>query len=245
MRLYGLIGFPLAQSFSKKYFDEKFAVEGFKDYRFENFPISSISDFQSVVLDENPALNGLAVTIPYKQAVLKYLHSAENIPEGLSACNCIRIVDNKLIGYNTDYIGFEKSILPVLKPHHTRALILGNGGATAAVAFVLNRLKIKFDIVSRKIHDGATFIYNDLTEKIINEHTVIINTTPLGMYPDIDSFPPIPYSFISKDHLLYDLIYNPGKTIFLQKGEEKGAVVKNGMDMLELQAEENWKIWNS
>lgn len=244
MKLYGLIGYPLAQSFSKKFFVDKFASEGLIDCRFENFSIASIKDFKPGVLDKNPLLKGLAVTIPYKQAVLKYLDSS-HIPPGLSACNCIKIVEGKLIGYNTDCIGFEKSILPFLNPYHKQALILGNGGATAAVSFVLKRLNIGFDIVSRKIHDGATLTYEDLTKDIIKKNTLIINATPLGMYPDIISFPPIPYSGITTKHFLYDLVYNPGKTIFLQKGEEQGAYIKNGANMLVLQAEENWRIWNS
>lgn len=245
MKLYGLIGYPLAQSFSKKFFDDKFASEGLTDCRFQNFSIPSIEDFKPDVLDKNPSLQGLAVTIPYKQAVLKYLDSSSHIPANLIACNCIKIVEGKLIGYNTDYIGFEKSILPFLQPHHKRAFILGNGGATAAVAFVLRRLNIVFDIVSRKIHGGSTLTYDDLTKELIQKSTLIINTTPLGMYPDVTSFPSIPYSGITAEHFLYDLVYNPGKTIFLQKGEERGAFIKNGADMLLLQAEENWRIWNS
>ncbi len=244
MKLYGLIGYPLAQSFSKKFFDDKFASEGLKDCRFQNFSIASIKDFKPGVLEKNPFLKGLAVTIPYKQAVLKYLDDASNIPASLFACNCIRVAEGKLIGYNTDYIGFEKSIVPFLKPHHSKALILGNGGAAAAVSFVLKRLNVEFEIVSRKIYDGATLTYADLTEDIIKKNTLIINTTPLGMYPAISNYPPIPYLGITPHHFLYDLIYNPQKTIFLQKGEEQGAFIKNGDDMLVLQAEENWRIWN-
>lgn len=243
MRLFGLIGYPLTQSFSKKYFDEKFDREGYDGCRFENFPITSINKLPYILRD-NPELEGLAVTIPYKQQVLPYLDSTLNIPEGLKACNCINIIDGKLIGYNTDHTGFERSFKPLLKPHHRKALVLGNGGATAAVAFVLKKLDIRYEIVSRKKHDGSTLTYSDLDKKIMQEHPVIINTTPLGMYPEINDCPPIPYSFITKEHFLYDLVYNPEKTLFLQKGEERGSLVKNGADMLVLQAEENWRIWN-
>lgn len=242
MRLFGLIGYPLAQSFSKKYFDSKFEKEGLIDCRFENFPIPSIEAFPGLI-DSHPELLGLAVTIPYKQQVMSYLDSIESIPEGLNACNCIRFEKDKLIGYNTDYVGFEKSFTPLLQSHHTRALVLGNGGATAAVVYVLKKLGITYEIVSRRLHDISTMTYDELDASIIQSHPVIINTTPLGMYPNEGDCPPIPYDSITPDHLLYDLVYNPGLTLFLRKGEAKGAMVKNGGDMLELQAEENWNIW--
>lgn len=243
MRLFGLIGYPLAQSFSKKYFDEKFEKEGLTDCRFYNFSIASIDEFPQLLKD-HPDLQGIAVTIPYKQLVLKYLDSTVDIPAGLQACNCIRIKERRLLGYNTDYIGFEKSLAPLLKSHHQKALVLGNGGATEAVIYSLKQLGIPYSIVSRKIHKGSSFIYSDLDETILGEHTLIINTTPLGMYPNIDSAPDIPYQFITTNHLLFDLVYNPEKTLFLQKGEKNGAVIKNGFEMLVLQAEENWRIWN-
>ncbi|HEX7847665.1 MAG TPA: shikimate dehydrogenase [Chitinophagaceae bacterium] len=243
MRLFGLIGYPLTHSFSEKYFTEKFEREGLMGCRFENFSISSIDQFTSL-LQHNPGLQGIAVTIPYKQSVMQFLDSTENIPVGLNACNCIRIKDGKLYGYNTDHVGFEKSLIPLLKPHHAKALVLGNGGATEAVIFALKKLGIDYDIVSRQLHKGSTLTYRDITAELIKENTIIINTTPLGMYPKIDECPPIPYEYITKDHLLYDLIYNPEKTLFLQKGEEQGAVIKNGYEMLMLQAEENWNTWN-
>jgi shikimate dehydrogenase len=244
MRLFGLIGYPLSHSFSEKYFNEKFEKEGLTDCRFENFPIPSIDGFPKLLID-NPELKGLAVTIPYKQLVLPYLDSVEHIPNGLNACNCIKIQNGKLTGFNTDHIGFEKSLTPLLRSHHKSALILGNGGATEAVAYVLNKLGIEFDIVSRKLHNGSSLIYTDIDEQLVKENLLIINTTPLGMYPRIDEYPSIPYSAITDKHLLYDLVYNPEKTLFLQKGEERGAVIKNGYEMLVLQAEENWKVWNS
>jgi len=243
MRLFGLIGFPLSHSFSKKYFDKKFEIEGLTNCRFENFPIPDIEEFPDV-LNKNPELKGIAVTIPYKKAVLKYVHDASSIPAGIEACNCIKITDHKIAAYNTDYIGFEKSLTPLLKVQHKKALVLGNGGATASVIYVLRKLGIEFNVVSRKIHNGSTLTYKDLDERIIKESTLIINTTPLGTYPDIKMCPEINYQFISTQHLLYDLIYNPSKTLFLQKGEDRGAVIKNGEEMLILQAEENWRIWN-
>ncbi len=244
MRVFGLIGYPLSHSFSKKYFDEKFEKEGLTDCRFENFPIKSIDDLKHVILPNNPDLQGIAVTIPFKQLVLRHLSTTEAIPDKIKACNCIRIVNGKLVGYNTDYIGFEKSIGPILQNHHKKALILGNGGVTASAEYVLERIGIKTTIVSRKIHDGSVMTYNDIDANVIADHTLIINTTPLGMYPDIDTAPDIPYECITQKHLFFDMVYNPEKTVFLKRGEQKGASIKNGYEMLVLQAEENWRIWN-
>ena len=245
MQLYGLIGYPLTHSFSKKYFEEKFKQQELTNCRFENFSIQSIDELNSILTEHHATLKGLAVTIPYKQQVLKLLNSSDDILLEMNACNSIKIDNGKLIGYNTDWIGFEKSFIPHLKSKHKKALILGNGGAAIAVCFVLKKLGITYEIVSRRIHDGSTFTYTDLTENIIKEHAVIINTTPLGTFPDDVTFPPIPYEGITKEHYLFDLVYNPEKTLFLQKGEEQGATIKNGADMLAIQAEENWKIWNS
>ncbi len=243
MRLFGLIGYPLSHSFSKKYFTEKFEREAINDCRYELFPLISI-DALSSLLQKQPALEGLNVTIPYKKAVLPFLDSVKNIPPGLEACNCIRIKDGKLSGFNTDVIAFEKSLSSLLKPHHKKALVLGNGGAAAAIGYVLKKLGIDFHLVSRAIHDGSTLTYKDLNEEIISECHLVINCTPLGMHPKPDEFPHIPYRYITDKHLLYDLLYNPPVTLFLQKGQERGAVIKNGLEMLELQAEESWKIWN-
>ncbi len=244
MRLFGLIGYPLSHSFSKMYFSEKFEREGLTDCRYDLFPIRSIDELGQLI-KQTPGLEGLNVTVPYKKPVLRYLTSAFNIPEGIGACNCIKIENNNLLGYNTDWIGFEKSFTPLIKPHHIKALVLGKGGASEAILFVLRKNGIEFSLVSRSSHDGSTFTYQDINETIMNDHTVIINTTPLGMYPDITSCPDIPYRYISDKHLLYDLVYNPAKTLFLQKGEEQGATIKNGEEMLRLQAEESWRIWNS
>ena len=243
MRLFGLIGYPLSHSFSEKYFTEKFEEEQITECRYSLFPIKTIDELP-ILLRNNPELEGLNITIPYKKQVLPFL-DASNIPDGLDACNCINITGGKLVGYNTDVTGFEKSLKPLLKSYHKKALVLGNGGATAAVAFVLRKLGIGFDIVSRKIHDGSTFTYKEIDKKVIVENSVIINTTPVGLYPNTEACPDIPYEFIGESHLLYDLVYNPAKTLFLQKGEEKGAVIKNGEEMLALQAEESWRIWNA
>ncbi len=241
MRKFGLIGYPLSHSFSKKYFEEKFRREGISDCSYDLFPISSVGELKELVAS-NPFLEGLNVTIPYKQLVIRHLD--EFRVEGLNACNCIRIVSGKLAGFNTDITGFEKSLLPLLKPQHNSALILGNGGAASAVIFVLNKLGITYDIVSRRLHEGSTLTYQDLEEKHIRDHKLIINTTPLGTFPGIEMFPVIPYQFIGREHLLYDLVYNPPETAFLKKGKERGAIIKNGYEMLVLQAEESWKIWN-
>jgi len=245
MRLFGLIGFPLSHSFSKRYFDQKFEKENITGCKFENFSIPSISELPDLI-KAYLYLTGLAITIPYKQTVLKYIDDSSNIPNGITACNCICVHNNKLIGYNTDYIGFKKSLQPLLLQHHQKALILGNGGATEAVAYALKELAIDYTIVSRNkpIGESAIISYSDLTEKIITAHTIIINTTPLGMYPAQNTFPDIPYQFLSTQHLLYDLTYNPSVTSFLNKGQQQGAIIKNGEEMLIIQAEENWKIWN-
>jgi len=243
MRRFGLIGYPLSHSFSKKYFTEKFEQEEITECLYDLFPLKTIDELP-FLLREYPELEGLNVTIPYKKQVFSFLDET-NIPGGLDACNCINITNGKLVGYNTDITGFEKSLRPLLRSYHKKALVLGNGGATAAVVFVLQRLGIDFTIVSRKIHEGAAITYKEINAEIIIDNTVIINTTPLGMYPDTDTCPEIPYQFISDRHLLYDLVYNPAMTLFLRKGEARGAAVKTGEEMLLLQAEESWRIWNS
>ena len=244
MRMYGIIGYPLGHSFSKDYFAEKFAREGITGCSYEVFPIKTIDEFE-VLLVQNPSLRGLNITIPHKQSVLQYLDDTTNLPVVLKACNCIKIVNGKLTGYNTDIIGFERSLQTKLQNHHIQALILGNGGAAAAVKFVLNKLNIVFKVVSRKKNNESDLTYTDLNESIIKEHLLIINTTPLGTFPNVDECPDIPYQYLTARHFLYDLVYNPGKTLFLQKGEQQGAVTKNGYDMLVIQAEESWRIWTN
>jgi len=243
MKLYGLIGYPLGHSFSKKYFTEKFIKEGIDDCRYENFPIKTISELKTL-LSQNPQLCGLNITIPHKQVVLPFLDDSTKLPEGLNACNCIKIVEGKLVGYNTDVTGFERSLRLKLKDYHTKALVLGNGGAAEAVKFVLNKLHIDFKIVSRRLHDGSHLTYTDLNKDIIKQNLLVINTTPLGTFPKIDECAAIPYEYLTTQHLLYDLVYNPAETLFLQNGQQQGAVIKNGSDMLLIQAEESWRIWN-
>jgi shikimate dehydrogenase len=242
MKQYGIIGYPLSHSFSKKYFTEKFAREGIGDCSYKMFPLPDIDGLKNIVAN-TPNLCGLNVTIPHKQLVLSFLDDTTKLPQGLQACNCIKISNGKLIGYNTDVIGFEQSLLPQLKSHHTSALILGNGGAAEAVKFVLHKLNISYKIVSRKLHDGSHLTYAGLDEQIIKAHPLIINTTPLGTFPNVEVCAAIPYQFLTVQHFLFDLVYNPAKTLFMQKGEQQGAATQNGYDMLVIQAEESWRIW--
>jgi shikimate dehydrogenase len=242
MRLFGLIGNPLTHSFSKKFFTEKFEKEGLTDCKYELFSIADINEMKNV-LDQHPDLCGLNVTIPYKEQVLSFLDDTDDVVKKVKACNCIIIKNGKLKGYNTDVAGFERSLKKQLLLHHKKALILGTGGAAKAVEFVLQKLGINFNYVSRK-PSVNNYSYNQITPGIIAEHTLIINTTPLGMYPAMNEAPPIPYEALTSDHYLFDLVYNPDKTLFLQMGEERGAAIKNGYEMLVIQAEESWKIWN-
>ncbi len=244
MKVYGIIGYPLGHSFSQKYFTEKFRQLGMHDCRYDVFPLQDIADFPAL-LKSNPELCGLNITIPHKQNIIHFLDDASHLPGGLTACNCIKIENGKLTGFNTDVTGFEQSLLPLLQPFHKKALVLGNGGAAEAVKFVLEKLGIAYKVVSRKLHQGSHLTYNDLDETIVKEHLLIINTTPLGTFPDVEACPDIPYQHLSNNHYLFDLVYNPAKTVFLQKGEEKGAVIKNGYDMLVIQAEAGWAIWNN
>jgi len=242
MRLFGLIGYPLTHSFSKNYFAEKFKKEGISDCRYENFQLANINDLPKTIT-ENPDLQGLNVTIPHKESVLQFLDGSNELVKQTGACNCIKMVDGKLIGYNTDVIGFEKSLLTKLKPEHKNALILGTGGAAKAVEFVLKKNGISYKKVSRQFSEN-NFIYEQLTPGIVKESMLIINTTPMGMYPNTNEIPPLPYEAITSKHFLFDLIYNPEKTLFLKQGEEQGAISQNGYEMLVYQAEESWTIWN-
>jgi len=243
MNRYGLIGYPLSHSFSEGFFADKFRQQGITDCIYQNFPLENIQDIQKLLGDFSD-LKGLNVTIPYKEKVLPYLTNSNEIVKTIGACNCIRIQGKDLIGYNTDAIGFEKSLVKHLQPHHSRALILGEGGAAKAVAYTLKKLGIEhLNVVRRGKPDGHKILFTELTPTLINLHAVIINTTPVGMYPNIDECPMINYDALTPRHYLYDLIYNPEKTLFLQRGELQGAFIKNGYEMLVLQAEESWKIW--
>lgn len=244
MRRFGLIGYPLSHSFSQKFFTDKFREEGIADCIYENFPLENI-DALRPVLDHQAGLAGLNVTIPYKEKVIPYLHHQNDVVKEIGACNCIKIVNGELYGYNTDVVGFEQSLRPLLETHHNKALVLGTGGAAKAIHFVLNKLGIHFLEVSRQPFSGRQISYEQVTPELLENHTLLINTTPLGMYPKIEECPPLPYTSLTPRHYLFDLVYNPAKTLFLQQGEAQGAVVKNGSDMLVIQAEESWKIWNN
>ncbi|TAL58953.1 MAG: shikimate dehydrogenase, partial [Bacteroidetes bacterium] len=243
MHTFGLIGYPLSHSFSKKYFTEKFKQAGLSDCEFLNFPIEDIDRLPDVIKD-NATLCGLSITIPHKERVMELLDEVDEAAKNIGAVNCIRINRDssslKLTGYNTDIFGFEVSLKPLLKNHHTHALILGTGGAAKAVAYILNISKIKFRFVSR---NKSNLAYSVLNRSIVEEYSLIINTTPMGMFPNTNTCPDIPYEFLSSKHLLYDLTYNPEESLFLKKGKERGAQIKNGLEMLHLQAEKAWEIW--
>lgn len=243
MRKFGLIGRNISYSFSKKFFNTKFQTENI-DAVYENFDINHISEFKTII-KSNPDLKGLNVTIPYKEEIIPYLDSIDNTAKTIGAVNTIRLTQkNELRGYNTDYYGFKQSIKPLLHSHHKRALILGTGGASKAIVHALKNLDIDFNFVSRTLKNNVTYTYNDLTIDIIKSHPIIINCTPLGTFPNIDQCPDIPYAGINKNHILYDLTYNPIKTKFLTLGEKQQATIKNGQEMLELQAKKAWIIWN-
>lgn len=259
MKKFGLIGFPLGHSFSKQYYTEKFKELALTDYRYELYPIQTLSELPSL-LKEETELCGLNVTIPHKIGVLYYLDWISAEAKMVNAVNCIKIIKKnpledffsgecsleptRLHGYNTDVFGFEESLKPLLKKHHNRALILGNGGAARAVMYVLKKLDIDYKVVSRKA-THYQLSYKDLSYQTIKKYPLIINTTPVGTYPDVHHSLDLPFHAINEQHLLYDLIYNPEETEFLRLGREQGASIKNGREMLELQAEKNWEIWLS
>ncbi|MFT3738973.1 MAG: shikimate dehydrogenase [Breznakibacter sp.] len=247
MDTYGLIGYPLAQSFSQKYFSSKFDIERI-DARYLNFSIPSINEFPGLV-SHHPYIAGMNVTIPYKEQIIPFLDEIDETAKEIGAVNVINFdwINEKpfLKGYNTDTIGFTRSLLPLLKPMHSKALILGTGGAAKSVAYSLKKLGLIYRFVSRHPQNTAQIGYNDLTAEVMDSHLLIVNTSPLGMFPNINGCPEIPYDFLTSDHLLYDLVYNPEVTTFLRKGLEKGAQIKNGLEMLYIQADEAWKIWNS
>ena len=245
MKKYGLLGYPLGHSFSRNYFNQKFEAERI-DAEYLNFEIPEIKEIKNVI-KENPELNGLNVTIPYKEQVIPYLDDLDEDARLIGAVNVIKFSKGlfgkvKLKGYNSDIIGFKQSIAPLLKEHHRKALILGTGGASKAVFQGLKQLGVASTFVSRKAKEYC-ITYEEITPKVMEQYTVIVNTTPLGMYPNVNACPDIPYDLLTSDHLLYDLLYNPDETLFMRKGKEKGAVVKNGLEMLLLQAFAAWEIW--
>jgi shikimate dehydrogenase len=247
MRRYGLIGFPLGHSFSKQYFTDKFALEGIPDAIYDNYPLGDIELFPELI-DKTEDLCGLNVTIPHKTNIIKFLSVTDNDAIAVGAVNVIKITQDKgvrnLKGFNTDIYGFRESLVPHLRAESYKAIILGTGGSSLAVRYVLSSLGIKYLNVSRT-PSALNIGYTGLTDKILNEYNLIINTTPIGMYPEVEFCPDINYRALNEKHILYDLIYNPRLTKFLSKGEERGCTVINGMKMLELQAEKSWSIWNN
>ena len=245
MQKYGLVGYPLSHSFSKRFFTE-FFERNTLEATYLNFELSDLSQLPSTLV-EHPELIGFNVTIPYKEAILSYLDYIDTQAAAIQAVNTVRITrlgdTVELTGFNTDLIGFRDSLLPLLRPQHTKALVLGTGGASKAVVQVLNNLSISVQSVSREAKEGTSISYGQLTRELIEQYTLVVNTTPLGTYPKTEGYPEIPYEYLTNKHLLYDLVYNPPVTQFLQKGVDRGTSIKNGLEMLELQAMAAWKIW--
>ncbi|MEN8138576.1 MAG: shikimate dehydrogenase [Bacteroidota bacterium] len=243
MREFGLIGRNISYSFSEGYFTKKFEELGITDCKYSTFDLKEISDLKEL-LESKPNLKGFNITIPYKEDVLAFLDDIDESAKSIKAVNTVIIENGKLIGYNTDTFGFKTSIKPFFEPQHRKALILGTGGAAKAIAFVLKELGVDFFFVSRNPKKDDEVAYSDLTEQAIKNFPFIINCSPVGTYPDVDSAPGIPYEGITSGHLLYDLVYNPEETKFLKNGKERGAATVNGLSMLHHQAEEAWRIWN-
>lgn len=242
MKIYGLIGKNIDYSFSRTYFNQKFSSEKI-EATYKNFDLSDISEFPKLLLD-NPDIRGFNVTIPYKEAIIPYLDEIDFTAKKIGAVNTIKIrPDRKLIGYNTDFYGFSEAIKPYLKAHHTKALILGTGGASKAVSYALKNLGIEAVYVSRS-KSSQNFTYSELSPEIIKEYTLIINCTPLGTFPNTEQYPAIPTEFLTQKHLVFDLIYNPSHTKLMKLALKQNAKVTNGLAMLESQAEKAWEIWN-
>lgn len=242
-KLFGLIGKNIDYSFSKKYFSEKFSKEPFLDCEYHNFDIQEI-DFFTEITKNNPNLKGLNVTIPYKEAVIPFLNKLSVKAAKIGAVNVIRFTKKRnLKGYNSDCYGFKKALKPLLEAHHKKALILGTGGASKAIAFALEELNITYTFVSREPNESS-IDYDRINATTFDNFQIIINCTPLGTSPNIKDFPLIPYNFFTEKHIAFDLIYNPEETQFLKKAKKKGAICKNGLEMLVFQAEKSWEIWN-
>ncbi|WP_138433802.1 shikimate dehydrogenase family protein [Winogradskyella algicola] len=239
---FGLVGKNISYSFSRGYFADKFTNEGLP-HTYVNFDLESIEELKEII-ENTSNLKGLNVTIPYKEEVIPLLDKLNKRAKKIGAVNTIKLKKGKLIGYNTDYYGFKNSLKPHLKKHHKRALILGTGGASKAIAHALKKLDIEYYYVSRTKKEGVTYTYSELTEDIIRSFQIIINCTPIGTFPNINECPNIPYDGITDKHILYDLIYNPEETKFLNCGKLKRATIINGLEMLKLQAEKSWEIWN-
>lgn len=242
---FGLVGKTLKHSFSKNYFEEKFKALNLTNYSYLNFELDEINELKKLI-DSNPDLCGLNVTVPYKESVIPYLDELSPDAKAIAAVNCIKIVNGKATGYNTDEFGFRFSIKPFLEPKHNRALIFGTGGSSKAVAYALKKIGVEFYFVtSSDIKKSPnTFFYSELNPVILKQFLLLINCTPLGMFPNTEEAPNLPYDCVTSDHLAYDLIYNPEETLFLKRCGEKGAITINGLSMLKLQAEKSWEIWN-
>ena len=238
MKTFGLIGKSLSHSFSSSYFNEKFFKERITNTKYLNFELSDISEFPQLIKKKN--LSGINVTLPYKESIIPFLDELSENAKRIGSVNTIQISNGKLIGHNTDIIGFKQSITPLLSGRNT-ALILGDGGAAKAVKFIFNQLNISHKTINR----NSSFDYSDITSEIIDFNTIIVNATPLGMIPEIKNYPQIPYESLTKKHLLFDLIYNPKETLFLKYGRANKACTKNGLEMLQIQAETSWNIWNT
>jgi shikimate dehydrogenase len=245
MKVFGIIGKPLKHSFSPVYFNQKFKELGLHDYVYRTFELANIFDFEKLCRDEENLI-GLNVTIPYKEEIFQYLDEVDTVAKKVGAVNTITFHHKIRKGYNTDVIGFEKTIEPILKSHHKKALILGTGGSSKAVKYVFTKLGIEFLFVSSKKEKTAGMVsYNELNEDTIRKYNIIVNCTPVGMFPAVNEKPVIPYNGITSSHLVIDLIYNPAETLFLQEAYKRGATISNGYKMLVEQAEASWKIWNS
>ncbi|MBN8692428.1 MAG: shikimate dehydrogenase [Bacteroidetes bacterium] len=242
---FGLIGKKLSHSFSKKYFEEKFGTLGLNNYSYNNFELENIKEFPSLI-QNNPELSGLNVTVPYKEGVMPFLNEISEEAKAIGAVNCIKITNGKTKGYNTDEFGFRFSIKPFLEPKHNRALIFGTGGSSKAVAYALKSIGVEYYFVtsSNSKKTRNTFFYSELNPVILKQFLLLVNCTPVGMFPNIYEAPAIPYEQVTANHLAYDLIYNPQETLFLKKCREQGATTINGLSMLKLQAEKSWEIWN-
>ena len=238
MKTFGLIGKSLSHSFSSSYFNEKFFKERITNTKYLNFELNDISEFPQLIKKQN--LSGVNVTLPYKESIIPFLDELSENAKRIGSVNTIKISNGKLVGHNTDVIGFKQSVIPLLSGRNT-ALILGDGGAAKAVKFVFNQLNISHKTINR----NSSFDYSDITSEIIDFNTIIVNTTPLGMIPEIKNYPQIPYELLTEKHLLFDLIYNPKETLFLKYGRANKACTKNGLEMLQIQAETSWKIWNT
>jgi shikimate dehydrogenase len=240
---FGLIGKNISYSFSRAYFTKKFERLGLNNHSYENFDLPRIDDIKALIGDHSK-LSGLNVTIPYKQAIIPYLDELDPIAAAIGAVNTIKVSEKGLKGYNTDAYGFEKALTPLLQEHHNHALILGTGGASKAIAYVLRNLSISYIYVSRSPVEGQLG-YGEINERILLEYPILINCSPVGTFPNTREKPQLPYEFITPASILFDLIYNPPRTSFLLEGEKRGAAVSNGLAMLEHQAEKAWQIWHS